>query len=193
MNPVVGRGWLGALALSLLWVVPAHAAGDGVLDPAHTRLGFELRTRWGQRLEGNFPRYEGHVRVLPDGQHQVQLRMYTRDVEIVGFPRYTEWARGSHFFEADRYPVVSFISRPYSPQLLQTGGELAGDLSIRGISRPGSLTVEPSTCARPARDCDVVANGAVRRSDYDMDDWKLAINDRVVFHLRARVQDGAHQ
>ena len=48
-------------------------------------------------------------------------------------------------------------------------------------------------CARPAVDCDVVATGAVRRSDYDMDDWKLAINDRVVFVLRARVQDGVQQ
>lgn len=193
MTPGLSRTCLGALALGLLWAVPAWAGGDAILDPAHTRLGFELRTRWGQRLEGVFPRYEGHVRVLADGQHQVQLRMYTRDVEIVGYPRYTEWARGSHFFESDRYPVVTFISRPYSPQLLRSGGELDGDLSIRGISRPRSLTVEASTCTRPAVDCDVVATGTVRRSDYDMDDWKLAINDRVVFLLRARVQDGVRQ
>lgn len=193
MSPASGRSWLSVLALSLLAVVSAKAGDAANFDPNHTQLGFELRTRWGQKLEGIFPRYEGHVRVLPDGQHQVQLRMYTRDVEIVGYPRYTEWARGEHFFQADRYPVVAFTSRPYSPQLLRTGGDLAGELSIRGISRPGSLTVLPSTCARPAVECDVVASGAVRRSDYEMDDWKLAINDRVVFRLRARVQDEARQ
>ncbi len=191
---IAARHWWGGLCgLGLLCAWPVWAGSDARFDPAHTRLGFELRTRWGQRLEGLFPSYEGEVRTLADGQHQVHLRMYTRNVEIIGYPRYTEWARSEKFFEAERYPVVTFVSRPYAPQLLRTGGLLEGDLSIRGISRPRSLKVEAATCARPAVDCDVVASGAVRRSDYDMDDWKLAVNDRVVFVLRARVRDEAAQ
>ena len=67
--------------------------------------------------------------------------------------------------------MVVFTSKPYDEALLRSGGTLAGDLSIRGITRPRTLQVAPSTCARPAVDCDVVASGAVRRSDYDMDDW----------------------
>lgn len=193
MTRLSGRSWLGVCGLGLLCAWPVWAGGDKNFDPSHTRLGFELRTRWGQRLDGLFPQYEGQVRVLADGRQQVHLRMYTRHVEIVGYPRYTQWARSEKFFEAERYPVVTFISKPYVPQLLRDGGLLEGDLSIRGISRPRSLTVEPATCARPAVDCDVVATGAVRRSDYDMDDWKLAVNDRVVFVLRARVRDGAPQ
>ncbi|MET0815159.1 MAG: YceI family protein, partial [Pseudoxanthomonas sp.] len=94
-------------------------------------------------------------------------------------------------FEADRYPVVVFVSKPYDEQLLAHGGDLAGELSIRGITRPKTLTVAPSTCARPAQDCDVVASGAVRRSDYDMDDWMMAVSDRVVFVLRARLKAAA--
>lgn len=191
MTLLSGRTWLSACGLGLLCSLPVWAGAESNFDPAHTRLGFELRTRWGQRLEGVFPQYEGEVRQLPDGQHQVHLRMYTRYVEIVGYPRYTEWARSAKFFEADRYPVVTFVSKPYPPRLLHDGGLLAGDLSIRGISRPRALTVEPSTCERAGVDCDVVATGTVRRSDYDMDDWKLAVNDRVVFILRARVRDGA--
>lgn len=84
--------------------------------------------------------------------------------------------------------MVVFVSKPYDEQLLKQGGALAGDLSIRGITRPKTLTVAPSTCARPARECDVVATGAVRRSDYDMDDWMMAVSDRVVFVLRARLK-----
>jgi aryl carrier-like protein len=87
--------------------------------------------------------------------------------------------------------VVMFISRPYDESLLVSGGDLAGELSIRGITRPKTLQVAPSTCARPARDCDVVATGAVRRSDYDMDDWMMAVSDRVVFVLRARLKDAS--
>jgi polyisoprenoid-binding protein YceI len=192
MIATLGRAALLGICGTLLLTpaVPASAS-DATFDPAHTRLGFELRTRWGQKLEGLFPRYEGEVRTLPDGQQQVLLRMYTSDVEIIGHPRYAEWARSDKFFESDRYPLVVFVSKPYDPQLLQQGGALHGNLMIRGISRPETLTVAASTCARPGKDCDVVASGAVRRSDYDMDDWKLAVNERVVFVLRARVRDGS--
>ncbi len=175
-----------------LWLCLASAgllAGPRVipLDPAHTRLGFQLSTRWGYPLDGIFTRYEGGVTVLPDGRHQVTLRMYTDSVEILEHPRYSDWARSEKFFDAARYPVVVFVSRPYSPQLLREGGELDGELQIRGINRPRQLDVAPSECARPGEACDVVATGAVRRSDYDMDSWKLAVNDRVVFVLRARL------
>lgn len=192
MTAAFGRCLLGICWLTLVCVWPVRA-GDEAFDPEHTRLGFELRTRWGTKLEGLFPRYEGAVTTLPDGRQQVQLRMHTRQVEIVGHPRYTQWARSEKFFEAERYPLVVFVSKPYDKELLKHGGPLAGDLIIRGIGRPKSLMVEPATCERPARECDVVATGAVRRSDYDMDDWMLAVNDRVVFVLRARLRDEAQQ
>ena len=173
--------------LVVLCMCPAWAQPSNTFDPAQSRFGFELRTRWGLKLEGVFPRFEGELRQLPDDRQQVQLRMFTQDVVIEGYPRYTEWTRGDQFFDAERYPVVSFVSRPYDKALLVSGGPLAGDLTIRGITRPKTLDLAPSTCERPALDCDVVATGAVRRSDYDMDAWQLAVSDRVVFVLRARL------
>ncbi len=181
------RCW-GLWGMAVLCGGAALAASADTFDPVNSRFGFELRTRWGTKLEGVFPRYEGEVKRLPDGLHQVRLRMLTQYVEIEGHPRYTEWTRSSKFFEAERYPVVTFVSKPYPEALLKTGGPLAGDLSIRGITRPKTLSVAPSTCGRPAYDCDLLATGAVRRSDYDMDDWMMAVSDRVVFVLRARLQ-----
>ncbi|SDQ24563.1 Polyisoprenoid-binding protein YceI [Pseudoxanthomonas sp. CF385] len=190
MTQVTAGLRLAALAVGALLAAPVLAQGRNDFDPANTRLGFELRTRWGQVLDGVFRHYEGSVEHLPDGRQQVRLRMYTRDVDIIDHPRYSDWARSEKFFDADRYPVVTFTSKPYDPMLLYDGGELEGELSIKGISRPRSLDVAPSTCQRPAVACDVVATGAVRRSDYDMDDWMLAVSDRVVFVLRARIRSG---
>ncbi|KRG72001.1 YceI family protein [Pseudoxanthomonas dokdonensis] len=188
-SPVLTAGLLALLGIFDACAGPLPEAPHKMeFDNNHTQLGFELSTRWGQQLLGRFNRYEGTVQVLPDGRQQVSLRMYTDSVEIIGYPRYSEWARGGKFFEADRYPVVVFVSEPHSPELARTGGELKGTLTIRGIARPRSLELLPAECDRPGLDCDVVASGAVRRSDYDMDDWKLAINDRVVFILRTRLQ-----
>lgn len=162
---------------------------DGVLqfDKQHSDFGFELSTRWGQKLVGRFPHFDGKVVALADGRQQVQLRMYTRDVEIVGHPRYSEWARGERFFGAQTWPAVVFVSKPYDPATIRHGGPLAGELNIRGIARPETLTVQPAACGRAGLDCDVVVIGTVRRSDYDMGAFGLAVNDRVVFLLRSRL------
>lgn len=163
------------------------------LDPAGSVMGFELSTRFGQTLEGRFARFEGGVQVLEDGRHQVVLRMFTDSVEVVGHPRYTQWARGRSFFDAARWPEVRFVSRPYDPAMLRGGGEVAGELTIRGITHPRSLEVRPAACDRPTIDCPVVSTGVIRRSDYHMDNWLLAIDDKVVFIISARMLEGAAQ
>ena len=178
------------LALVCLACSAAQAQAQP-FDPAQTRIGFELQTRWGQRLEGRFPRYEGEVRTRADGRQQVTMRLSAADVEIVGFPRYTAFTRGPRFFDAKRHPSVSFTSDPYAPALLAQGGRLGGTLRIHGVGQREAFVVEPSTCQRPALDCDLVAHGSVRREDYGMDDWKLAVHGRVRFALRLRLRPDA--
>ncbi|WP_315389747.1 YceI family protein [uncultured Stenotrophomonas sp.] len=159
------------------------------VDAARSHFGFEIRTRLGQRIEGVFPRFEGRVDVLPDGRHQVHLRMFSRYVEIPGKERYTAWMRGEEFFDSARYPVVEFDSRPYWPDPVHQGGVIEGQLILRGVSHPEVLKVEPAVCPRAGYDCDVVSRGTVQRGRYGMDSWQLALSDRVTFVLRARLHE----
>jgi len=172
------------LATALAWGVE--------LDPVASQIGFTLRTFWGQSLQGRFPEARGEVVELADGRHQVRLQLSARSVEILGHPSYTRLTRGDGFFDAERYPQVEFVSDAYTPQLLHSGGALPGVLSIRDVRHREVFTISPATCARPARDCDVVASGSIRRADFGMDRWTFALSDKVVFSLRVRVRgDGA--
>ncbi|MFT4198977.1 MAG: YceI family protein [Pseudoxanthomonas sp.] len=187
-----GDGRAACLALLLCaWTAAARAdGGEGrylPLDPARSVLGFELTTRFGQKLEGRFVRFDGGVRVLEDGRHQVTLRMFADSVEITGHPHYSQWARGRAFFDAGRWPQLTFVSQPYDPAMLREGGEVTGDLTIRGIRHPYALQVRPAPCARPAIDCAVVSTGAIQRSEFGMDNWQLAVDDQVVFTISARL------
>ena len=168
---------------------PLAAGMQAGFDPDHTRFGFELRTRWGQRVAGTFPSYDGELVVLPDGRHQVRIRLATAAVEVAGSRRYTELARGPRFFDASHHPLVEFVSDPHPPALVQTGGPLRGQLTMRGVSRGESFVLAPSTCARPGRDCDAVASGSVDRGDYALDGWRLALGDTVSFQLRLRLRE----
>lgn len=192
---VGAMSWLGALlALAAAASASTGPSGNGgaphrlLLDPAQSRFGFEIRTRFGQKIEGLFPRFEGDVLVLPDGRHQVRLRMDATLVEIPGKRRYTAWMRGEEFFDVARHPVVQFDSLPYSPKIAEQGGSIMGNLTIRGISHVETMTVMPAECPRAGYDCDVISRGTVLRGRYGMDSWQVALGDRVTFVLHARMQ-----
>lgn len=154
------------------------------IDSAQSQVGFTLRTRWGQTLEGRFPVYEGEISALDDGRRRVRLTLSAREVEIVDHRNYTRLTRGKGFFDAERYPEVVFVSEPYGDELTRNGGALAGALTIRGVRRHEVFTVEPSACAHPAQDCAVIASGTVQRSDYGVDRWSFALSESVRFSLR---------
>ncbi|MDH5833360.1 YceI family protein [Luteimonas kalidii] len=177
--------WWLMLLLCTAGLLPAAAAE---IDTAHSRIGFTLKTRWGQTLDGRFPQWQGEIVEVSAARRQVRLRLPTAEVEILGHPQYSKLTRGKGFFDAERHPYVEFVSDPYDDALLREGGLLGGALTIRGVRRREVFNLEPAACARPTLDCDVVASGVVYRSDYAMDRWAFALGDRVVFslHLRTR-------
>lgn len=174
--------------LVLLGAWLAMAAPAAEIDTAKSRIGFTLKTRWGQALEGRFPQWQGEIVPVSEQRRQVRLRLPTDGVEILDHPQYSKVTRGKGFFDADRHPHVEFVSDPYTDELLREGGLLAGALTIRGVRRREVFTVEPATCDRPTIDCDVVASGVVYRSDFAMDRWAFALSDRVVFSLHIRTR-----
>lgn len=167
---------------------PGDARSIETFDPEHTRFSFELRTRWGQKVAGQFPRYDGELTVLADGRHQVRIRLAAGAVVVGDSERYTRLARGERFFNAPRYPYIEFLSEPHSPDLARTGGALRGRLTLHGVSRMETFILVPATCAKPGEDCDGIAHGSVSRDDYGLDGWQLALGDRVRFTMQVRLQ-----
>jgi polyisoprenoid-binding protein YceI len=164
----------------------AAATGPAVIDAARSHIGFSLRTRWGQRLAGRFPLFEGDVRE-DDGTRRVRIAIDVGSMQIDDHPRYAAIARGEGFFDAGRYPRMVFESEPYPHALLESGGVLRGRLRIRDVERDAIFVIEPASCGEPGVGCDVVAEGMIDRTDFGMDRWRIALSDRVRFHLRIRL------
>jgi polyisoprenoid-binding protein YceI len=160
------------------------------IDPA-SRVEFRLHTRWGQTLRGRFPDVSGRIERNADGQRRVRIVLDAATVDIAGHPRYTRFARGPSFFDADRHPTIEFVSDPYPERLLHDGGDLTGELFLHGVRRRERFVIAPSTCARPGLDCDIVAFGTIERSAYGVDDWKIALREPVRFALRVRTRGDA--
>lgn len=181
MRRVAARAWLRGtfLVLAASALLTTEARAQAAIDQAKSWLGFEVYTRFGQRVAGEFPRFEGEVEALPGGLQRVRLRVATSEAVIPGRARYTAWMRGTSFFDAARHPRMEFVSEPYPADLLRDGGPLRGQLTLRGVTRPQRLQVLPSACARPGLDCGIQVDGSIDRSDFDMREWQVALADKV--------------
>lgn len=173
--------------LALAW--PGGSTAAQAIDPARSRVEFDVRTRLGPMVRGRFPDYAGRVETLPDGRHRVRVRLAAAAVIVAGPARYTALARGPQLFDVDRHPEIEFVSEPYPADLARTGGALPGRLRLRGVERTERFTLAPSGCARPGHDCPVIASGRIDRDDYGLEGWRWALADTVRFRLHVRFDD----
>lgn len=117
------------------------APGTFDLDTAHTHVGFVVRHMMVSKVRGRFTSYTGSVTIgegLQDSSVEVTIDAGSIDTR--------EEARDNHlrsadFFETEKYPEWTFKSTGLTP----TGKgefELAGDLTLHGVTRPVTLQVE---------------------------------------------------
>jgi polyisoprenoid-binding protein YceI len=130
------------LILGLLWlgVVPA-AAATYKLDKGHTVVAFTWQHLGLTRQEGRFSDLEGTLEfetTTPEAS--------TLDIKIVsgsistGNTERDRHLRTSDFFDAANHRVIGFKSTAVRKTGEKTG-EVDGDLTIRGVSKPVTLAV----------------------------------------------------
>jgi polyisoprenoid-binding protein YceI len=110
-------------------------AGTWDIDPAHTTVGFAVRHLM-SRVRGTFSEVSGQIVTGRDlSGSSVEARIAVSSVST-GQPMRDDHLRSADFFDAARYPAMTFAGRALAP------GRLAGELTIRDITRPVELEVE---------------------------------------------------
>ncbi|MCX7557508.1 YceI family protein [Xanthomonadaceae bacterium JHOS43] len=162
------------------------SAQTHVIVPEHASASFWIRPVWLKRIEGMFPVIEGTAeRDALSGATRVDVRIDVRALQMSRVS-YIVWAQSAEFFDVEKHPWIRFRSAVISPRRLQEGGEIAGEVTLRGVTQPVVFLLEPARCARPGIDCAVRATGEVRRSAFGMDARRLALGDTV--HLAFSVR-----
>jgi polyisoprenoid-binding protein YceI len=142
---------------------------------------------WVRKLEGRFEYIQGAVSHPAPGLFDVEVKIAAQSLAMKN-PEHADWARSAEFFDAPRHPWIAFEARNASTALLQDGGELQGQLSLRGVTRPASFELLPASCARPGIDCPVEARGELQRSEFGMDARRWAVSDKVRLALSFKVR-----
>lgn len=189
-----------ALCLALALGAPLHSAASAApktyeLDPSHTFPSFEADHMGMSRWRGKFNRTTGTVlldREAGRGTVEVQIDLDSIDY---GLDEMNAWARGEAFFDTAKYPRAIYRGelRGFNEG---KPAELAGELTMRGITRPVTLKIHAFNC-RPhpvfKRDwCGADAVGSFDREAFGLaagKDWGFDMNVTLRIQVEAVLRE----
>lgn len=183
------RAWVGGLCLaSLLWTTAMAAPTREDFDPAASRAAFEVSLRLAGTVQGRFQAIEGEL-APSAGLWRVRVRLDARELDLDGPAWMVRATRSDKFLDVDRHPQIHFESDAFPRELLKKGGELGGQLRLRGRTRPVLFKIDPARCATPGRQCDIRVHGSVSRREFGMNSQRMWVRDDVGFDFRVRLSD----
>lgn len=170
----------------------ARAQDGDIIHLDATRSGgsFRVKVVWLLGINGEFGRIDGDVRVDPfRNTLRVDARVDATSLRMSS-ARYENWAKSEEFFDVAHYPRISFASDDVPRTRLQVGGDLLGQLTVRGITQPVRFALLPAECERPAYECPIRVNGTIRRSQFGMGSYRGTLGDKVELDFRIYAQAG---
>ncbi len=170
----------GGLALGFVAAtVPALAddAQSWQLDPARSRIDFELAALGVVRLHGTFQHFRSEIQPEPAGGYRIHLVIDASSLSMAQ-SRYQSWARSAEFFHVQQHPDITFISAPVASVPIRSG-DLDGELTLRGITRPIRFRIEPLDCPPSGDDCVVRVQGDIDRREFGMRSRRMTLSNQV--------------
>jgi polyisoprenoid-binding protein YceI len=117
----------------------AVETGQWQLDRTASTVAIAHRTMWGMvTVKGTFASVGGEGEVRADGTAAGTVTLDVASLDTKHGKR-DKHLRSADFFDADQHPTITFAVRGAEARPDDTV-EVAGQLTVRGISRPQSLT-----------------------------------------------------
>ncbi len=156
------------------------------IDSLNSQARMSISLRIPLHPEGKFKSISGELTSLPEQKMSVRLQLDVQDLQMNG-PSWVQKSTVSKpFLDSQSYPRIDFQSVPFSKQLLISGGEIKGQLTIKGHSKEVVFVVAPSTCHRPGFSCPVIGTGSVNRYDFKMSAYRWTVRDEVQFGFQLK-------
>jgi len=137
-------------------------------DQSHSTIGFSVHQFLGT-THGKFTKFDGKIEI--DREHpensSVSAHIDVRTIDT-GIVKRDNHLRSPEFFAAEKYPAITFKSR----SVKQTGpqaGDILGDLTMHGMTKPITLHVKLLTSPNEAKQTRwSVTTDPLKRHDFNL-------------------------
>ena len=167
----------GAAAQRTATVAAPDDATQWRIDAAHSAVGFAVKHMGISTVRGRFATYDGVIETGPG----LALRRIDVTIEpasiATGVERRDNHLRSPDFFDVANHPTMRFVSTRVTAEGA-TRFQVAGHLTMRGLTRPVTLTVE--TLGDAVRDMEGQRRtGGTAVATINRKDWGLTWNQAL--------------
>ena len=113
-----------------------------VLDPMHSEVQFKVKHLVISTVSGFFKSFEGELDTENDDFSDAKIS-FSLDINSIDTnqSQRDEHLKSADFFDAEKYPKISFKSTSFT-KAGDVEYKLAGDLTVKGVTKPVTLDVE---------------------------------------------------
>lgn len=168
-------------ALILATALPARAAEQYTVDPAHSSVVFKANHGGFASVYGMFDEVSGGFTIDAQsvGSSKFELTIKVDSLDS-GNDKRDGHLKSPDFFNAKQFPTIHFVSTSVAKD--EKGLKVVGDLTLRGVTKPVTLLLTggkvgefPPGVGRTGYDTAITVKG----SDFGMDKLAPAIGDEI--------------
>lgn len=114
-------------------------AGTWAIDPVHSSIGFSVRHLMVSKVRGTFQKFSGAIVVADDGTPSVTAEIAVDSINTNNEQRDAH-IKSADFFDVENHPTATFRATG-----VRANGDnyvLAGDFTLKGVTKPISLDLE---------------------------------------------------
>jgi polyisoprenoid-binding protein YceI len=176
----------------LLALLAAHAMALAApqtytVDPRHSHVTWAVLRAGASTFRGKIVGNTGRIVLDPQahrGEIDIEIDMRQQATGVPGLDRQMQ---SPGLFDTAQFPTARFVAR----KLTYKGAapdHIDGELTLRGVTRPVTLTVNRFACGKhPAyggKDfCGADAYTVIHRSEWGMTSWQSLVGDDVVLDI----------
>ena len=156
-------------------------AADYAFTPTRGKVAFSVNHRLLGVVDGRFDKFEGTIRIEASSVKALNGAIETASINTDNVKR-DEHLRNDDFFDEPNFPKITFASKSAS------GSTITGDLTIRWITKPVTLTIKRDLQSGSTADI-YTLSAQIKRSDFKIGDTittNAQIGDDVVIKLTIR-------
>ncbi|MBC7721866.1 MAG: YceI family protein [Pedobacter sp.] len=113
------------------------------IDEMHSDITFKVKHLMISTVTGSFANFDANLEAEQEDFSDAKIS-FNADIASIttGNEQRDGHLKGEDFFDAAKYPTLSFLSTSFSKTDNDNGYELTGDLTIKGVTKPITLAVE---------------------------------------------------
>lgn len=159
-------------------------------DKTHTRVAFGWNHLGFSNMEALITDFDGTLKFDADAPATSSVAVTFRTNSIdTGVPRFDDHIKSADFFDAEKYPNITFTSTSVAP----VGNDqlrVVGDLTVHGVTKPAVLNVTINGVGpHPFKEGMFVAGfdaeTELLRSEFGVGNYAPAVSDLITIRISA--------